>query len=175
LALDMLYDINQNNSVNAYLEVGLPSYTATGDQPYRFDWEHPKSVEDSSGVGSAFHLGLGANWTTALTDNVALSVGVTYDYYTVSDADAKTYLNGEYYNDIYNQMITLSRQIVNGYCLCFTIGGRDDKGSGAGDTCQRRRVCVRGDDQRADRSDPGSGKWRGKGAAGGWLRDHLCD
>lgn len=104
LALDMLYDINQTNNVNAFIELGLPSYTATGDQPYRFDWQHPKSVEDSTGIGGAFHLGLGANWTTALTDNVALSVGVTYDYYTVSDADAKTYLNGEYYNDIYNQI-----------------------------------------------------------------------
>ena len=100
-ALDMLYDINQNNSVNAYVELGLPSYNATGDQPYRFDWQHPKSVEDDAGVGSAFHLGLGANWSTAITDSVALSVGVTYDYYTVSDADAKTYLNEAYYTGVY--------------------------------------------------------------------------
>ena len=105
LALDMLYDINQDNNVNAYVELGLPSYTATGDQPYRFDWQHPKSVEDSSGIGGAFHLGLGANWTTALTDSVALSIGLTYDYYTVSDADAKTYLNGTYYSDIYNALL----------------------------------------------------------------------
>lgn len=104
LALEMLYDINQNNSVDAFIELGLPSYTATGDQPYRFDWQHPKSVEDSSGIGSAFHLGMGANWTTALTNTVALSVGVTYDYYTVSDADAKTYLNGDYYMGIYNEI-----------------------------------------------------------------------
>lgn len=104
-ALDMLYDINQNNSVNAYLELGLPSYTATGDQPYRFDWQHPKSVEDSTGIGGAFHLGMGANWSTAITDRVALSVGLTYDYYTVSDADAKTYLSEEYYMGIYNDRL----------------------------------------------------------------------
>ena len=104
-ALEMLYDINQNNSVNAYLELGLPSYTATGDQPYRFDWQHPKSVEDSTGVGGAFHLGMGANWSTAITDSVALSIGLTYDYYTVSGADAKTYLNGEYYMGIYNDRL----------------------------------------------------------------------
>lgn len=100
-ALDMLYDINQNNYVNAYLELGLPSYSAIGDQPYRYDWAHPKSVEDEAGVGSAFHLGLGANWATAISDSVMLSIGVTYDYYTVGDADAKTYLSEDYYTGIY--------------------------------------------------------------------------
>lgn len=105
LALDMLYDINTNNSVNAYVELGLPSYTATGDQPYRFDWKHPKSVEDSTGIGGAFHFGAGANWSTALTDKVSLSVGVTYDYYSVGDADAQTYLNGDYYMGIYNTIL----------------------------------------------------------------------
>ena len=104
-ALDMLYDINQHNAVNAHLELGLPSYTSTGDQPYRFDWQHPKSIEDTAGIGSAFHLGMGANWTTALSDSVALSLGVTYDYYTVSDADAKTYLNGDYYMGIYDTIL----------------------------------------------------------------------
>ncbi len=113
LALDMQYDINQNNKVNAFVELGLPSYTATGDQPYRFDWMHPKSVEDSAGVGGAFHLGLGANWSTAISDNVALTLGFTYDYYTVSDADAKTYLNGQYYTDVYN--ILLQQWIDAGY------------------------------------------------------------
>ncbi|MDW2958323.1 MAG: hypothetical protein R8M37_00740 [Alphaproteobacteria bacterium] len=101
LALDMLYDINLNNYVNAYVELGLPSYNATGDQPYRFDWAHPKSVEDEAGIGSAFHLGLGASWSTAISDSVMLSVGVTYDYYTVGDADAKTYLSEDYYTGIY--------------------------------------------------------------------------
>ena len=107
LSLDMLYDINQNNSVNAFVELGLPSYTASGDQPYRFDWQHPKSVEDTAGLGSAFHIGLGANWTTALSNSVSLSIGLTYDYYTVSGADATTYLNGEYYTDLYNEIFEL--------------------------------------------------------------------
>lgn len=115
LALDMLYDINQNNAVNAFVELGLPSYTATGDQPYRFDWQHPKSVEDTAGVGGAFHLGMGANWSTAITDTVALSIGLTYDYYTVSDADAETYLSEEYYMGIYN------------YRLNNLYGGDEDK------------------------------------------------
>jgi hypothetical protein len=105
-ALDMLYEINQNNSVDARLELGLPGYTATGDQPYRFDWMHPKSIEDKAGIGSAMHLGLGANWKTALTDTVMLSVGLTYDYYSVSGADASTYLNGGYYSNLYNQYLT---------------------------------------------------------------------
>lgn len=102
LGLDFDYEINQNNAVNAYLELGLPSYTATGDQPYRIDWQHPKSVEDKGGIGSAFHFGAGATWTTALTDAVSLSVGVTYDYYTVSDADATTYYDPAYWTSIYN-------------------------------------------------------------------------
>ena len=44
LALDMVYDINQNNSVNGRIELGLPGYKSVGDQPYRFDWQHPKGV-----------------------------------------------------------------------------------------------------------------------------------
>ncbi len=106
VALDMLYDIDQNNYVNAYVELGFPSYTATGDQPYRFDWAHPKSVEDKTDMGGALHFGAGANWATALTDNVALSIGLTYDYYTVSDADASTYLNESYYTGIYNNILS---------------------------------------------------------------------
>ena len=106
-ALDMLYDINQNNKVNARIELGLPSYTATGDQPYRFDWAHPKSVEDKAGIGDAVHLGLGATWSTAITDFVAFSIGLTYDYYTVSGADAKTYFNEDHYMGIYNELLAL--------------------------------------------------------------------
>ncbi len=106
IALDMLYDININNKVNAHIELGLPSYTATGDQPYRFDWEHPKSVEDKAGIGDAFHIGMGANWSTAITNSVALSIGVTYDYYTVSGADATTYLNEDYYMGAYNALLS---------------------------------------------------------------------
>lgn len=96
LALDMLYDINTDNIVNARLEFGIPGYTAIGDQPYRYDWAHPKSIEDKGGLGSAFHFGAGANWLTKITDSVSLSIGVTYDYYTVSDADATTFLNPSY-------------------------------------------------------------------------------
>lgn len=106
VALDMLYDINQDNYVNAYVELGFPSYTATGDQPYRFDWAHPKSVEDKADMGGAMHLGLGANWSTMISDNVGLTVGVTYDYYSVSDADASTYLNESYYTGMYNSLLS---------------------------------------------------------------------
>lgn len=105
VALDMDYEINQNNNVNGRLEIGLPGYKSTGDQPYRIDWQHPKSVEDEAGMGSALHLGLGANWSTAITDSVMLSIGLTYDYYSVSDANAKTYLNSNYYTSIYNTIL----------------------------------------------------------------------
>lgn len=104
LALDMDYSINQNNSINGRVELGLPGYTSTGDQPYRYDWAHPKSVEDSAGMASGFHFGFGTNWVTAITNTVSLSVGVTYDYYTVSDVEAKTHLNGSFYNDLYNKL-----------------------------------------------------------------------
>lgn len=97
LALDMNYLINSNNSVNGRVELGLPSYTSTGDQPYRFDWAHPKSVEDKASIGSAMHFGFGANWVTAITNSVSLSLGLTYDYYTVSDADATTYFDASYW------------------------------------------------------------------------------
>lgn len=107
LAMDMVYDINQNNSVNGRVELGFPGYKSTGDQPYRFDWAHPKSVEDKAGMFGAIHFGLGANWLTAITDTISLSIGLTYDYYTVSDADAKTYLNSTYYNDLYNTRLQL--------------------------------------------------------------------
>ena len=105
IALDMDYLINQNNAVNGRIELGFPAYTSVGDQPYRFDWVHPKSVEDEAGMFGAFHFGLGANWTTAITDSVALSVGLTYDYYSVSGADAKTYLNMDYYNTWYDMIL----------------------------------------------------------------------
>ena len=103
IALDMDYDINQNNVINGRIELGFPGYTATGDQPYRWDWQHPKSVEDKASMFSAFHLGLGANWKTAITTSVALSLGVTYDYYTVGGANAKTYLNQDLYNYLANK------------------------------------------------------------------------
>ena len=107
VALDVDYDINKSNSVNGRVELGFPGYTSTGDQPYRPDWAHPKSVEDSADMFSAFHLGLGAQWMTAITDNVSLSLGVTYDYYTVSGADAKTYLNSQWYEDLYDKRLAI--------------------------------------------------------------------
>lgn len=105
LAMDMDYTMNQYNAVNARVELGFPGYEAIGDQPYRYDWQHPKSVEDSASMGSAMHLGLAANWQTAMTNSVMLSFGFTYDYYSVSGAQAKTYLNGDYYNTIYNILL----------------------------------------------------------------------
>lgn len=105
IALDLDYVINQNNAINGRVELGFPAYTSVGDQAYRFDWAHPKSVEDSAGMFGAIHFGLGANWTTAITDSVALSLGVTYDYYSVSGADAKTYLNVGYYENWYNDIL----------------------------------------------------------------------
>ncbi|MCL2331671.1 MAG: hypothetical protein FWC61_03965 [Proteobacteria bacterium] len=95
LAMDAEYPINENNAMSGRVELGLPSYTSAGDQPYRPDWKHPKSVEDSASLGSAYHLGLAALWSTALTNSVSLQMGLTYDYYTVSGANAKTFLNGK--------------------------------------------------------------------------------
>ncbi len=105
VALDLEYDINANNAVNARFELGLPMYTATGDQPYRSDWEHSKSVEDKGGFGDAWHVGLGANYMTALSDSVALSIGVTFDYYSLSGGKATTYLNEAWYMNIYNSLL----------------------------------------------------------------------
>ena len=101
LALDMVYDINQNNSVNGRVELGLPGYKSTGDQPYRPDWQHPKSVEDSADMFSGFHFGMVANWKTAITNSLSLSLGLTYDYYSVGGANTKTYLSEQYYTDLY--------------------------------------------------------------------------
>ncbi len=105
LALDLDYEIDKYNLVNARLEFGLPLYKSTGDQPYRSDWQHPKGVEDKGGFGDAWHIGLGANYMTALSDTVALTIGFTFDYYTLSGAQANTYLNGNYYMDIYNEVL----------------------------------------------------------------------
>ncbi len=113
LALDLDYEIDKYNLVNARFELGLPLYTATGDQPYRTDWQHPKSVEDEGSFGDAWHIGLGANYMTALTDTVALTVGFTFDYYTMSGGKASTYLNSAYYMGIYNDL--LAQWIAAGY------------------------------------------------------------
>ncbi len=105
VAMDMEYTINPTNYVNGRIELGMPGYTATGDQPYRFDWAHPKSVEDKAGMFGAFHFGLGANYVTALNDSVSLSFGFTFDRYSVSGADANTYLNSGYYMDEYDNAL----------------------------------------------------------------------
>ncbi|MBQ6027871.1 MAG: hypothetical protein IJL21_04970 [Alphaproteobacteria bacterium] len=102
LALDLDYDVNVYNKFNARFEFGLPMYTSTGDQPYRVDWQHPKSVEDKGGFGDAWHIGLGANYMTALTESVFFSLGFTFDYYTMSGGEANTYLNSGYYSDAGN-------------------------------------------------------------------------
>ena len=103
LGLDMEYAINDNNLINVGIEFGLPMYTSKGDQPYRFDWAHPTSVEDTGDFGDAWHFGLTSDWSTRLTDSISLSLGFTYDYYKVSDATVKTYLNAAYYQSIYDE------------------------------------------------------------------------
>ena len=115
VALDMEYNINNDNIVNAGLEFGLPTYDSKGDQPYRFDWEHPTSVEDKGGFGDAYHLGFNAMWSTSVSDAVMLSLGITYDYYHVGDATATTYFNKDYnqalltmYETNYNNGVALS-------------------------------------------------------------------
>ena len=104
LAMDMVYDISKTDALNARLELGLPMYKATADQPYRRDWQHPKSVEDKGGFGDAYHFGMGANWLHSLSDSVMLTLGMTFDYYSVSGADATTYSNAAYYTGIYDSV-----------------------------------------------------------------------
>ena len=121
LALDMQYDINANNMFAGRVELGMPSYNAIGDQPYRVDWAHPKSVEDKGSIGSAFHFGAGASWSTAISDAVSLSIGVTYDYYTVSDVDATTYLNASHWEGEYENAFSIWESVLNTkYSLDFS-------------------------------------------------------
>lgn len=101
LALDMEYDFSDDDAIRARVEFGLPQYTATADQPYRPDWQHPKSLEDKGGFGDAYHIGLLTNWMHSLTDSLMLTVGVTFDYYHVNKADATSYLNPGYYTEVY--------------------------------------------------------------------------
>ncbi len=97
LALDMEYQINNDNFITGGIELGLPVYKSKGDQPYRFDWQHPTSVKDDGGFGDAYHFGANANWLTAITNSTYLSLGITYDYYRVSGATTNTYLNADAY------------------------------------------------------------------------------
>lgn len=98
LALDMEYQINNDNLITAGIEFGLPLYKSEGTQPYRWDWKQSPSVEDEGGFGDAYHIGLNMNWNTAITDSTMFTLGLTYDYYSVSGATAKTYLDpdGQY-------------------------------------------------------------------------------
>lgn len=98
LALDMEYQINNDNLITAGIELGLPLYKSEGTQPYRWDWQQSPSVEDEGGFGDAYHIGLNLNWNTAITDSTMFTLGVTYDYYSVSGATARTYLDpdGQY-------------------------------------------------------------------------------
>ena len=109
IALDAEYAINNTNFINAEVEFGLPVYDSKGDQPYRTDWEHPTSVEDKGSLGDAYHLGLNATWSTALTDSMMFSLGLTYDYYKASKADATTYISRSYYNG----RVTLIEEIID--------------------------------------------------------------
>jgi hypothetical protein len=115
-ALDFDSVINENNALNARIELGFPMYSAKGDQPYREDWEHPTSVEDSAGLFKATHLGLLANWTTMMGKTWGLTFGLTYDYYSVSGADAQTNNNGDYYNGILTQLYNLGNCSAPGVC-----------------------------------------------------------
>ena len=103
IALDMEYTINNNNFVDMGIELGLPMYDSKGDQPYRFDWAHPTSVEDKGDFGDAYHLGLNGNWSTRVSESISLTFGFTYDYYHVKDAKATTYLNASQYQELLNQ------------------------------------------------------------------------
>ena len=114
LALDMEYQVNKDNLFTGGIEFGLPIYDSKGDQPYRWDWRHPTSVEDKGDFGDAYHLGLKANWMTAITDSTYLSLGFTYDYYKVSDATAKTYLNGSGYYQAVLDAINDSIEYLDG-------------------------------------------------------------
>ncbi len=100
IGLDMEYLIDRDNVVTAGFELGLPTYESKGDQPYRFDWAHPTSVEDKGGFGDAYHFGFSAMWSSSVSNTVMLSVGMTYDYYYVKGADAITHFNADYYQPI---------------------------------------------------------------------------
>ncbi len=126
LALDMLYDINTNNSVTARFELGLPMYNVTADQPYRPEWQHPKAIEDEAGLGKAIHFGAGAQWRTAITDKVSLSLGVTYDYYNVSGADASTYLNPTPYQEYWDALLGAYEADYGSNGLDYMLNGVPD-------------------------------------------------
>ena len=102
VALDFESELNENNRVDARLEFGMPGYKSKGDQPYRPDWAHPVSLEDSAEMFGAMHIGAAAAWTTKVADNWGLSLGMTYDYYSVKGATAKTYFNQRFFEALYD-------------------------------------------------------------------------
>ena len=102
LAMDVDYEIDNKNAVSGGIELGLPYYTSEGNQPYRSDWQHPKSVEDSGKLGDAVHVGLNAMWKTTVSESTMLTLGFSYDYYKVSKATAKTFLSPTYYSEWYS-------------------------------------------------------------------------
>ncbi len=131
LALDMEYDFSADDAINARLEFGLPTYTATADQPYRPDWQHPKSLEDKGGFGDAYHFGFLTNWMHSITNSVMLSVGVTFDYYHIGKADATSFLNQGYYTSNYLTPATTTNTYLEGvyggsnYLNWTAVSGRD--------------------------------------------------
>jgi len=130
VALDMLYNMSVRDAVSARVELGLPAYTSTGDQPYRPDWQHPKSLEDTGKIGDAYHLGLNANWVHALSDSLSLTVGLTFDYYNIGKADATTYLNPDYYNTYYRDpAVATNNALITHYGTSdyTTWGSADDQ------------------------------------------------
>lgn len=125
IALDMEYQINNDNFVNAGLEFGLPIYESKGDQPYRIDWVHPNSIEDKGDFGDAIHLGFNAMWSTALSDSVMLSLGMTYDYYRVKDVDAKTHLSAAWYEPDYEVLVSEYNAVKVAYDAAVAGGSLD--------------------------------------------------
>ena len=131
LALDMEYDFSADDAINARLEFGLPTYTATADQPYRPDWQQPKSLEDKGGFGDAYHFGFLTNWMHSITNSMMLSVGVTFDYYHIGKADATSFLNQGYYTSNYLTPATTTNTYLEGvyggssYLNWTAVSGRD--------------------------------------------------
>jgi len=100
IAADIDIGLGGDYSMSGRIELGFPGYEAVGDQPYRIDWAHPKSLGDKKGMFGAFHFGMGANWMAKISDQMRMSIGLTYDYYEVKKANATSYLSKDYYEDV---------------------------------------------------------------------------
>lgn len=78
-------------------EFGLPSYDSEGYWPNREDLANP-GFEDTGKIGDAYHLGLSMNYLGKISDNLFLDLGMEFNYYTLSDGEAKTnYYDGTSY------------------------------------------------------------------------------